>query len=109
MLDWAHTGVNITVKGNGGPECTAFLSTTQRVLETILVLCLTAPLVKYGLSNLSPAPTTHSSATEPPGKRFLLVMMTLIFGIEIGFKFSSRTVIFLLNPCHVTTALQVIF
>uniref|UniRef100_A0A1B6LH00 Transmembrane protein 164 n=1 Tax=Graphocephala atropunctata TaxID=36148 RepID=A0A1B6LH00_9HEMI len=107
MLDWAYTGVNITVGGNGGPECTAYLSMTKRILETIFVICLTAPLLKWGLRNLSPIMVVQERPVDPFGKRLLLVLMTLIFGIEIGFKFSSKTVIFLLNPCHVTTALQI--
>lgn len=40
-------------------------------------------------------------------KKALLMLMSLIWGMEIGYKFSSRTVIYLLNPCHVTTAIQV--
>lgn len=107
MLDWAYVGVNITVKGNGGPDCAAFLTMTKRIFETVFVLMLTAPLMKWGLKNLTSVPAITDVPKEPPGKRFLLVLMTLIFGIEIGFKFSSKTVIFLLNPCHVTTALQV--
>lgn len=107
MLDWAHVGVNITVGGNGGPECTAFLSMTKRIVETVFVMCLTAPLMSWGFNNLSPVPAVSHSSIDPLGKRLLLVLMSLIFGIEIGFKFSSKTVIFLLNPCHVTTALQV--
>lgn len=108
MLDWAHTGVNITVSGNGGPECTEFLSIPKRLLETVLVMCLIVPLMKWGFKNLSPLPASQLSTVDPFGKRLLLVLMALIFGIEIGFKFSSKTVIFLLNPCHITTALQVI-
>lgn len=41
------------------------------------------------------------------GKQVLLVLMTFVLGLELGFKFSSRTVIFLLNPCHITTIMQV--
>ncbi|KAG7208321.1 hypothetical protein KM043_014557 [Ampulex compressa] len=40
------------------------------------------------------------------GRRVLLIIMSLVFGMEIGFKFSSRTVIYILNPCHITTVLQ---
>lgn len=41
------------------------------------------------------------------GKQVLLVLMTFVLGLEIGFKFASRTVIYLLNPCHITTIMQV--
>lgn len=107
MLDWAHSGVNITVGGNGGPECTAFLSMYKRVVETIFVMCLTAPLMTWGFRNLSPIPAIEAPLADPFGKRLLLVLMSLVFGIEIGFKLASKTVIFLLNPCHMTTAIQV--
>lgn len=40
-------------------------------------------------------------------KQVLLVLMTFVLGLEIGFKFTSRTVIYLLNPCHITTIMQV--
>lgn len=107
VLEWAYTGVNITVAGNGGPECTQFLTMKTRIFETLLVMSLTIPLMRWGFRNLSPLDVDCSTVVEPTGKRVLLVLMSLIWGIEIGFKFSSRTVIFLLNPCHVTTALQV--
>lgn len=43
------------------------------------------------------------------GKRLLLVIVSMVFGMEFGFKFASKQLIYLLNPCHITTALQVSF
>lgn len=107
MLDWTYVGVNTTVAGNGGPECANYLTWKTRVLETVVILICMCLLIKWGLKNLSPLDVCCTETCDPNGKRILLVLMTLIWGIEIGFKFSSKTLIFLLNPCHITTALQV--
>lgn len=107
MLEWAYVGVNITVAGNGGPECANYLTWKTRIFETVVILFCMCLLIKWGLKTLSPLDVCCTETCDPTGKRILLVLMTLIWGIEIGFKFSSKTLIFLLNPCHITTALQV--
>lgn len=40
-------------------------------------------------------------------KKLLLVLLCLVFGVEIGYKMVSREVLYLLNPCHVITAIEV--
>uniref|UniRef100_A0A0A9WKZ4 Transmembrane protein 164 n=1 Tax=Lygus hesperus TaxID=30085 RepID=A0A0A9WKZ4_LYGHE len=108
MLEWAHQGVNISVPRNGGIECADFLTMKVRTLETIVVMMVFGPLFLWAMKRLTPLPTDwKEDRPEPTLKRVLLVAMCLIWGIEIGFKFSSRTVIFLLNPCHITTAMQI--
>jgi len=36
----------------------------------------------------------------------LLVSLSFCFGIEVGYKFASKQLIWLLNPCHVTSLVQ---
>ena len=36
-----------------------------------------------------------------------LVSMTLVFGIEMGFKFATKQLIWLFNPCHVTSVIDI--
>ncbi|RUS91075.1 hypothetical protein EGW08_001203 [Elysia chlorotica] len=44
---------------------------------------------------------------EPIGKRILLLLMCLTFGIELGFKFATRQMIWIGNPCHLATMMQI--
>ena len=107
MMEWAYSGVNKTVPRNAGPECAEFMNPIWRRIETVFVLAFAVTLFKWSYSRIS-LPTVVYVRRDRRGRRTLLVMMSLIWGMEIGYKFSSRTVIYLLNPCHVTTAIQVI-
>lgn len=107
-MDWAYSGVNKTVPRNAGPECANFMYPVWRKIETCLVIAFGIALFKWSYPRLS-LPATTYVRRDRAGRRTLLVLMSLIWGMEIGYKFSSRTVIYLLNPCHVTTAIQVKF
>lgn len=106
MMEWAYSGVNKTVPRNAGPECAEFLNPIWRRIETVIVLALAAATFSWGYKRIT-LPTAAYVRRDRGGRRTLLVLMSLIWGMEIGYKFSSRTVIYLLNPCHVTTAIQV--
>lgn len=107
MMDWLYDGVNKTVARNAGPECANFLSLTWRFFESVIVLFGASLLFRWSYAKVA-LPEKDYVRKERPGKVVLLVLMSIIWGMEIGYKFSSRTVIYLLNPCHVTTAIQVI-
>lgn len=108
IADVLYGGVDFSLPGNGGKECAAFLSSNQRVVETAVYELFTCFVLWKMLGKLSiPEKLPAYREGTGVGKRLLLVVHCLIFGIEIGFKFATKQVIFLLNPCHVLTAIQI--
>ncbi|XP_064456184.1 transmembrane protein 164-like isoform X2 [Ornithodoros turicata] len=107
VAEWAYAGVNHTLAGNGGPECAGFLSMQRRIIETVGVTIFAIFLICWGYKNSQVPPLPKVVRQDRGGKRALLVLMCLVFGIEIGFKFSTKTVIYILNPCHIITIIQI--
>lgn len=112
ILDWSYGGIDWSIDGNGGPECRDHVTTFRRALETCLGVGL--PLALYlafrrrkgeGHTNNNNTPTKyHHYSLLRLG---LLVSLAFVFGIEVGYKFASKQLIWLLNPCHVTSGLQI--
>ena len=108
ITDVLYGGVDFSLPGNGGWECVEFLTSKQRVIETVVYETFTLFVFWKMLGRVSiPRELPAYREGTGVGKRLLLVLLCLIFGIEIGFKFATKQVIFLLNPCHVVTAIQV--
>ena len=57
----------------------------------------------FSISQLQPHHHTQYSLL----RMVLLVSLSFCFGIEVGYKFSSKQLIWLLNPCHITTMAQI--
>lgn len=115
-FDWAYKGVDHSYPGNGGLECRDFLSLTQRCWESGIASLVAAAMLFYAVPRLRlprhPACGYYPSSPggvggDTLGKRLLLLLMCLTFGIELGFKLATRQMIWIGNPCHVTTMLQV--
>lgn len=105
---WAYDGVNASIPRNTGPECANYLSTTRHIIEGIIILPLSAYILKHGMSKLPPLHINYNGTDRTKcGKQLLLIAMTFLLGLEMGFKLCTRTAIFILNPCHVTSMLQV--
>ncbi|GAB1867283.1 Transmembrane protein 164 [Camponotus japonicus] len=106
MFEWAYDGINGSIPRNVGPECANYLSLKRRIIETLLISVFIISCIVWGLKHVTLPKKLAYVGEDRVGKRVLLIIMSLVLGMEIGFKFTSRTVIYLLNPCHITTMLQ---
>lgn len=107
MFEWAYDGVNASIPRNVGPECAYYLSPKRRIIETLVISIFIITFLVWGYRRIK-LPTKVSYVNHDcVGRRVLLIIMSLVLGMEIGFKFTSRTVVYILNPCHITTAVQV--
>jgi len=105
---WIAGGIPFDIPGNGGAECVSFSTPTQRLVETMFWSTVALMVAWIGWRAKSP-PTVQVDYSRVPsrtGRRVILAIFGLVFGIEIGYKLAGNQVIWLLNPCHVMTALQ---
>lgn len=116
LLDWMYGGVDPRFEGNGGPECAAFLPPQQRACESLVFVLLSVAEVLVSARYIDVSRAHREAVRERDarrqqedslGKNLLLAALCVTFGVEVGFKFATKTVIYLLNPCHVVTMIQV--
>lgn len=114
LLDWVYGGVDPKFEGNGGPECAAFLAPQQRISESLVIVLVSLVEVCVALRKINLSKELRvvgkdctRAKEDSLGKNLLLVALCMTFGVEVGFKFATKTVIYLLNPCHVVTMVQV--
>jgi len=106
IKDVIYGGINPDIPGHGGKECVAYLSKQTMVLETTISTLMMLVVGVFGYYTYT-MPSTFPKHSSSRAKTFLLVVLSLVFGVEIGFKVCSRQVLYLLNPCHVITAIEV--
>lgn len=106
MIEWTLGGVN-TSSTSGGPVCRNFMPDSWRMRESFIAVALAVFLVIWGYRNLTLPKINKHEYKYQGGKILLLVFFSVAFGIEVGFKFATQTVIYLLNPCHIMTVMQV--
>ena len=112
----SYDGIDFSLAGNGGFECYDYLSVRNRVMDTcvfvLLVFVLIVPRVVRNLSlpkewEISSSCKKRTAQRVCGIRKLLLIVLSIVLGIEIGYKISNQSWIFLLNPCHVITLIQV--
>lgn len=108
-LGWAFEGVDPSLAGNGGEDCINFIPRNQKIFETILFSTIACLEIYFSYTRMQLPekinPPEHGG--DRTGKKVLLFFHSIIFGIELGFKLSTKQLIWILNPCHLVTMLQV--
>ncbi|XP_065369455.1 transmembrane protein 164 [Calliphora vicina] len=107
---WAVDGVTNETPRTMGPECEAYMTDRRRWIEAVLFCILFTCIIKWATKRMEPIHIPDAKELEKPHsttRLMLLIFMTLIFGIEMGFKLANRSVIFVLNPCHIQTLVQI--
>ena len=104
--DVLYGGIRPDIPGNGGEECAAYLTRKTMLLETLLSTFMMVVVSIFGYYTYS-MPQIFLPEKCSTLKKLLLIVLCLILGMEIGYKASSRQVLYLLNPCHVITVIEV--
>ncbi|TNN19698.1 Mitotic checkpoint protein isoform 2 [Schistosoma japonicum] len=107
MLSWTYFGVNTSIEGTGGQSCVNYITTKRRLLESACVCIIFMYTLHRSYFKLNFDNPRHP-IVQTKFRQILLLLHTFVFGIEIGFKLATSTLIWVLNPCHILTILQIL-
>ncbi|XP_065644267.1 transmembrane protein 164 [Hydra vulgaris] len=112
----SYSGVNHSISGNGGVDCYNFISLEQRFLDTFVFTVIFGitllPYISRSLYcphklDIEKLCIKSVSKSISGVRKLLLIILSFIFGIQVGFKILKCVWLFLLNPCHVITGVQI--
>jgi len=113
-------GVDPTIPGNGGKECTEFLTTNRRIWETLLIVTISLIEIIYSSKKIKQnneaddksLPVLEKNCSPNTIKilrRLVLFISIATYSLEVYYKVNRGSLIFLLNPCHVLNAFHIYF
>ena len=116
ILHGTYSGVDFTLEGNGGLDCFLALSQWQRLKETLIysvfVLFVLIPLIWKTFSIPKEVGrliefSKNRKHVNCALRKLLLIALSVVLGVELSYKLTTRSLIYLLNPCHVITIIQI--
>lgn len=116
VMDILMGGVDFDLEGNGGPDCRDHVSFSLRGLEVTVSMVIFALSLVLGQKFDQGKSSSQQGPTSPPPRHRLppwhslafLVIFSIVYGVEVSYKFATKQVIFLLNPCHVLTVTNIL-
>ena len=106
FLKVLYGGIRLDIPGHGGAECAAYLSTGTKIAETCLSTVMMLVCLVYTLKHVTlpskPPPENEHLWTKP-----LLGLLSIILGLESSYKITSGDLLYILNPCHMLTVVEV--
>lgn len=101
-----YGGIRVSHPGHGGEECVSYLSWEMKVADTLLVAFLMVPFSLFALKQYS-APCVSRKVEQTVTQKLLVVLLSCVLGIQIGYKICDHSLLYMLNPCHIMTVAEV--
>jgi len=110
-----YGGVDMSYENReGGAECASESSLRTRAWEALLVTCFS--YIQFKLAEercrkyyLDESQLNCKKIESSSRRQIMLLILAMTWGMEIALKLVEGKLIFLLNPCHLFTALQLYF
>lgn len=89
-------------------ECYAFMSFERNLYDSFIFSCMFVAIAYYGWYRRKHTVKPEAVTQQRMSKfdKFLSYSFLLVFLVEIGYKYFSNQLVFLLQPCHVVTVLE---
>ncbi|XP_018787758.1 PREDICTED: transmembrane protein 164 [Bactrocera latifrons] len=107
---WAIAGVNDEIPRTAGLECINYMTNRRRWIESTILSAIFIYLICWAARRMDPIimpPLKEINKPHSAIRLTLMLLMTFIFGVEMGFKFANKNMIYVLNPCHIQTLVQI--
>ncbi|XP_044002663.1 transmembrane protein 164-like [Aphidius gifuensis] len=102
-----YNNINTSIPHDVGKNCAYHLIPFyQWFLEIFIVSILIIYSLIYTFKNVTLPKKIKYDNRERTGKKIILLLMAVFFGYEIGYKFSTDTIVHILSLCHIATAIQ---
>lgn len=112
LFDIWTKGIDFNLPGNGGPECSNYLSPQRHCLEFAIGVSLSISIGLFGYQLISPVMTNKFDFKQDKRRyiRFatqsLLIGLAITYLLEIGYKLVTYQAVFIVNPCHCFCLIQ---